>query len=174
MGLRAEIVRRNACVHGDVTSPGSFQIIVAPVANVFEAGLPDTNRLREQGDKVRINLDVGSLNEAVVEAVVHGADWLSLVTAFAEHLSNLRRPFQTLGGESGYVQRMIEKAGEGQVQVRIVQPARCLICDQSPLLQPSYPRFKGYSVGPTQEIEPGHIQRRERAHPLASARPFAS
>src|SRR5260370_5089714 len=117
MGLRAEIVRRNACVHGDVTSPGSFQIIVAPVANVFEAGLADTNRQREQGDKVRINLDVGSLNEAVVEAVVHGAVWLSLLTSFAEHLSNLHRPFQTLGGESGYVQSMIEKAREGQFHV---------------------------------------------------------
>src|SRR5712692_3497708 len=115
-------------IYREVTPFRRLEIIVAPVANVAEAGLANPHRLGEQGDLVGTDCvrEMGRLYQAVVEVINNGADRLS-ITPFADHFSHLRCAFKPLRGKCRHVTSVVKKSGEGQLQVRIVEPAGRLI-----------------------------------------------
>src|SRR5258708_36827696 len=109
----------------------------------------------------------------MVEAVINGTGRLSM-SSLADYLSRLHCAFQPLRGECRYVTSVVKKSGEGQLQVRIVEPARRLIADQTPLLQSSDSGFEGNGVRSTQKVEPGHVYRSQRANSRCPCRLIAA
>ena len=88
IGFRTEITRRHTAIYRVVTAAGGFEVIVAMVAKIAEAGFAHTHRQRQERNLLRADPHIRGLYQPIIETIIHHA-YRGAVNLAADNLLRL-------------------------------------------------------------------------------------
>ena len=147
----------NATIDCRVVALGGFQVTIPLISDIAEAWHAHARRLGKKRNEIAFNSNIRRQNTSKSHPIIDHA-------GFADSLLRLYRAFQPLGSKGRDINRIVIKSGKGKPPIRVVEPARRFIAQQSTLLQPPGIRFEGDGMVAAAKIKPGYGERYARAN----------